>query len=89
MFLIKNVIFWRRKSCVLNNLRNLNKVFKNDVTCENINSHKKAGFHPLTLKNAFLEKPHGDGDQIGSRSLFSLTECKMKKKIFFVKSCRE
>ena len=67
---------------------NLNKVFKNDVTYDNIKSHKKAGFHPLTLKNAFLEKPLGNGGQIGSPSLFRLTECKVKNS-FFIKSCRE
>ena len=31
----------------LNNLRNLNEIFRKDVTYDNIKSHKKPGFHPL------------------------------------------
>ena len=36
--------------------------FRKDVTYDNINSHqkkKKAGLHPLSLEDLFLEKPRG------------------------------
>ena len=29
-------------------LRNLNEIFRKDVTYDNIKSHKKAGLHPLS-----------------------------------------
>ena len=70
MFFLKNVIFWRRKSYVLNDLRNLNEVFRNNVTYEKIKRNKKAGLYPLTLKNAFSEKPQEDRGQVGTPSLF-------------------
>ena len=42
---------------------NSNDVFKKDVTCDNVKSHKKAGLHPLSSleKNTFLEKGQGWG----------------------------
>ena len=43
---------------LLNELRNFNKIFKKDVTYDNIKSHKKKtqGF-AIYLKKTFLEKP--------------------------------
>ena len=32
------------------------KNFRKGVTYDNIKSHKKAGLHPLTIKNGFSEK---------------------------------
>ena len=34
-------------SYLLNNLRNFNEFFREDVTYDSIKSHKKQGFHPL------------------------------------------
>ena len=39
---------------ILNNLRrNFNDIFWKDVTYDNIQSHKKAGLHPLSRKYIF------------------------------------
>ena len=37
-------------------MRNLNKIFTEDVTYDNLKSHKKAGF-TLSSEDTFLEKP--------------------------------
>ena len=42
---------------LLNELRNFNKIFKKDVTYDNIKSHKKAQGFAIYLKKTFLEKP--------------------------------
>ena len=43
---------------LLNDLRNLNEIFRKDVSDDNIESHKKPGFH-LSLEDTFFEKPQG------------------------------
>ena len=43
-------------SYFLNEMRNLNEIFKKDVTYDNITSHKKAEFHPLFRRYIFGKK---------------------------------
>ena len=43
----KNGLYGQRKSDFQNEVRNLNEIFRKDVTYDNIKSHKKPGFHPL------------------------------------------
>ena len=52
----------------LNNLRNLNEIFRKDVTYDNIKCHKKLEFHPLCRRYIF-RKTTGEG-QIDSPSRF-------------------
>ena len=40
----------RKSSCLPKNYRNCKKTFKKDLAYGNINSHKKAGLHPLWRK---------------------------------------
>ena len=42
--------------CLLNDLRNFNKILKKDVTYYNVKNHKIEGFHSLSLENTFLRK---------------------------------
>ena len=43
----ENSWYWQRNSSyLLNDLRNLNEIFRKDVRYDNIKSHKKPGFHP-------------------------------------------
>ena len=42
----------------MNELKNLNEIFRKDVTYDNIQSHKKQGF-TLFSEDIFLEKPQG------------------------------
>ena len=37
---------------LLNDLSNPDEIFRNDLTCENITSHKKAGFPLLSLRQS-------------------------------------
>ena len=43
----KNGLYGQRKSYFQNEVRNLNEIFRKDLTYDNIKSHKKPGFHPL------------------------------------------
>ena len=52
--------FLRKYSCILNDLRNFNEIFRKIVTYDNVKSHKKAGFHHLFRKNMF-EKTTEEG----------------------------
>ena len=45
----------RKSSYLLNDGRNLDEIFRKDVTYENIKSQKKAGLHILSPENVFLE----------------------------------
>ena len=45
-----------RKIFLLNGLRNVNEIFRKDVTYGNVKSHKNTGFHPLFRRYSF-EKP--------------------------------
>ena len=47
-------------SYLLNDLRNFNEIFKKYVTYNNIKSHKKQGFHPLSRRYIF-QKTIGGG----------------------------
>ena len=38
-------------------MRNFNEVFRKNVVYDNIKSHKKTGFHPLTRKDLFRNPP--------------------------------
>ena len=38
-------------------MRHFNENFRKDVTYDNIKSHTKPGLHPLSLEDAFLQKP--------------------------------
>ena len=42
-------------SYFLNEMRNLNEIFKKDMTYDNIKSHKKSEFH-LSSEDKFLKK---------------------------------
>ena len=42
-----------KESKLLNNLRNFNGIFRNDVAYDNIKSHKKPGFHSLFRRYFF------------------------------------
>ena len=54
--------FFHQSSYHLNDLSNFNKIFRKDVTYDNIKSHKKQGF-TLSLEDIFLEKPQREGSQ--------------------------
>ena len=56
--LIKIANIDRNSSNLLNDIRNFNEIFKEDVTYDNIKSHKNHGF-TLSLEDAFLENPEG------------------------------
>ena len=57
----KNGWYWKRKSpYLLNELRNFNEIFKEDVTYNNIKSHKKPGLHPFSEKHIFGKITGGD-----------------------------
>ena len=50
----ENSWYWRRKSEYLqNNLKGFNETFMKKVTYDNIKSHKKPGFHPLSRRYIF------------------------------------
>ena len=46
-------IWLRNSSYLLNDLSNLNEIFRKDVTYDNIKSHKEAGFHSLFRRRTF------------------------------------
>ena len=46
---------------LLNKFRNFNKVFREDITYDNIKSHKKPGFHPLFRRYIFRKTTEGEG----------------------------
>ena len=53
---LKTFEYLRRKSsCFLNDLRNYNDIFREDVPFDNIKSHKKAGLRPLSEDYIFGE----------------------------------
>ena len=44
----ENSKYWQiNSSYLLNGLRNFNDIFREDVTYDNIKSHKKPGLHPF------------------------------------------
>ena len=45
---------------LLNDLRNINYIFREDVTYDNIKSHKKTGLHPLFSRYIFRKTTKGD-----------------------------
>ena len=47
---------FRNSSYLLNDLGNFNEIFRNDVTYDDIKSHRKLGFH-FSLEHTFFEKP--------------------------------
>ena len=59
-------------------MRNLNEIFRKDVTYDNIQSHKKAGFHPLFRRYIFGKT--AEVGQIDTPSCFRVkTLCFMPK----------
>ena len=46
----------RKSSYFLNNMRNVNEIFRKDSSYDNIKGHKKQGF-TLCSEDTFLEKP--------------------------------
>ena len=57
-------------SHLLNDLRNINEIFRRDVTYDNIKSHKRAGPHHLSEKYLF-EKTTGEGQIKGFLGLIT------------------
>ena len=47
----------------MNELRNFNEFFRNDVPYDNFKSHKKPGFHPLFRRYNFRKTTGGRGCQ--------------------------
>ena len=52
-------------------MRNLNDIFRKDVTYNNITSHKKTGLHPLSRKSSFGKTKEGSNC---ATSLFRVNE---------------
>ena len=69
---MKTVYIVREKySCLLNDMRNFNEIFRKDVAYDNIESRKKKQHLILFLENTFFEKPQG-GSFCPPSSLFSV-----------------
>ena len=52
--IVKNGKYLQRKSSYLpHSLKNLNEIFRKKVSYDNIKSHRKTGFYPLSRKNSF------------------------------------
>ena len=62
---------------LLNDLMNFNAILRKYVAYNNIKSHKIAGFI-VSVENAFLEKPEGEG-QIEPPPLLSLFRVKIEE----------
>ena len=54
-------------------MRNLNEIFRKDVTYDNIQSHKKAGFHPLFRRYIFGKT--AEVGQIDPPAVLGLKHC--------------
>ena len=54
---MKIVTIDKKSSYALNDVRDLNKIFRKDMAYDNVKSYKKAGFHPLSRSYIFVEKP--------------------------------
>ena len=82
-----NSWYWQiNSSYPLNDLRNLNEIFRKDIPYDNIKSHKKAGFHPLCRRHIFQKTTGGDQIDLPShfrfKSILSQFRCSWEPKDF-------
>ena len=59
--LMKIVNIEERTSYLLNEYRNLNEIFRKDVTYDNIKSHTKTGLQSFSEKTHFWKNHSGEG----------------------------
>ena len=62
-------------------LMNFNAIFKKNLTCDNIKSHKKSGLHPLSRKQ-ISEEPQGGSNWPTHTSFLRLNKELLEPKLF-------